>query len=116
MKGSRWGLVTYLSGQLVLLHTSEVGQFVEMDMGELRPLQHFGRELAAAVHDRAEHLVVGMSPEQDLAGIQLVESASHGPYVNGEIIPHAENNFRSTVESTDKVWGDLVFRCIGRGS
>ena len=53
--------------------------------------QNFVTEFTPALHDGAEHLVVGPACEEDLAGVELEQGATNRPYVNAEIIGHAKN-------------------------
>ena len=67
-------------------------------------------------HDSAKHLVVAAAGKEDLAGVKLEEGAANGPDVDGKVIRHTEDNFRSSVESTDQVGRDLVFGSVRRGA
>lgn len=87
-----------------------------MEVRELAPFQHLGRELAATVHDAPEHLVVCAAREEDLAREELVEGTSDRPYINGKIILHAENNLRGTVEARHKIRRDFVLCRIRCGA
>ena len=61
-----------------------------MQTGELGLAEDLVAELAAALHDRAEHLIVRATREEDLAGVELEEGAADRPGVDGEIVRHAE--------------------------
>lgn len=81
----------YLPTQAVLFDAPEVQQIIKMQAGELCFAEDLVVELATALHDRSEHLVVGTSGEEDFASVQLEEGTTNGPDVDGEVIGHAQH-------------------------
>lgn len=71
------GESTYLSRQFVLFHTSEVQKIIKVKGGELSFSEYLVAELASALHDCTQHLVVASSSEQNLPSIKLEKSTSN---------------------------------------
>lgn len=54
-------------------------------------LQHLQAEFASALHDRAQHLIVALASEEDLASVQFEERASNRPSIDGKVVRHTKN-------------------------
>lgn len=72
------------------------------------PPDHFVREFALQVHEELEHLVVGLAREEDAARVELVDGAGGAPHVNGIVVGHTQDDFRSPVETRHQIRGDFV--------
>ena len=70
------GQKAYLSGQLILFHTSEIQQIIEMKGGILSLSEYLVAEFASALHDCTEHLIVTTPGEQNLSSIEFEEGTS----------------------------------------
>ena len=79
----------YLSGQLILLDTSEVQEIIEMEGGILSLSEYLVAEFASALHDCTKHLIVATPGEQNLSSIKLEEGTSDRPHVNSKIVRHS---------------------------
>jgi hypothetical protein len=55
-------------------------------------------------------VVVGASRKQDLSRVEFIETARSRPQVHGGVVFEPEDDFRCTIESTDKVRCRLVLR------
>lgn len=99
--------------QVALDSLDKIPEGVEVFVGESGALEELRVEAAFHLHHEQEHMSVGLPREQDLAGVELVESAADGPDVQGGIVGHAEYDLWGTVESTDEVGSDLVLACVG---
>lgn len=82
---------THLTRNLVLVHADEIHSLIEMHLPKLRFLDHSMIELALEVHHEMQHLVVGSTGEENLAGVELVERAADGPHVDGVIVGETED-------------------------
>lgn len=56
-----------------------------------------------------EHFVVGVSWEEELAGVEFVHGAGGGPHVDGGVVGVADDDFGGAVEATDEVLDEGVF-------
>ena len=62
-----------------------------MHASKLRFSQYLMAEFTATLHDGAEHLVVGAAGEENLASIELEQSTTNRPSIDGEVVGHAKN-------------------------
>ena len=57
--------------------------------------------------EEPEHLVVGVSGEHDLAGVELVDRRAEAPEVEVEVVLEAENDLGRAVEPGHEVGRDI---------
>lgn len=55
--------MTYPTSDLIFLYTPEIHHVVEVQRSELSFAQKFVTEFTAALHDRAQHLIIRASSE-----------------------------------------------------
>ena len=79
----------YLASDFVLFYTPEITQFIEMQVSELPLPEEFVAKPSATLHDTFQHLIVGPAGKQDLASVQLVQSASYRPHINRKVVTHS---------------------------
>lgn len=71
--------------------------------GQLSTLVQLWRDATSDLHDGFEHLIVAVACEKHFAGVKLIERAPDGPHVHTVVVRHAEDDFRSSVETTHQV-------------
>ena len=83
--------MTNLSSDLVDFYTNEIHRLVEVHLSKLTLLDDSMVELALELHVMEEHLVVGSSREEDLAGVEFEEGTSDGPDVERAVVGKTED-------------------------
>ena len=62
-----------------------------MQPGKLCFAEDLVTEFASALHNGAEHLIVGASSEEDLARIQFEEGATDRPCIDSKVVRHSQD-------------------------
>ena len=84
-------LQPYLVENLVPLDADKVPRLIKVHARQLSTAVELRCQLATNFHNRLEHLIVAVAGKQDLAGIQLVKSATYRPHVQCWIVRIAED-------------------------
>lgn len=77
---------TYLVKYLVSFNTDEVAHIVKVHLPELSTSVQLGAEFSPNLHYCFEHLIVAVTSEQDLTGIQLIKGATNGPHIDSIVV------------------------------
>mmetsp|Transcript_176 Transcript_176/g.403 ORF Transcript_176/g.403 Transcript_176/m.403 type:complete len:333 (-) Transcript_176:586-1584(-) len=96
-----------LSRNGVLVQVLEVKVLVKVLLPGHPALDHLVRDLAFEVHKMLQHVVVGLSREEDLASEQLKERSAHGKGVRRWPILGTESDLWCAVETAHQVRGGL---------
>lgn len=94
---------TYPFGNFVNLMIQKVAVSVEMLLLEGTFTHNLVGKLSFQVHEKLEHLIVGLSGEHDSAGIQLVYGTSCRPHVYAELVRDAQDYLRGSIETRHQV-------------
>lgn len=83
--GSRQGnhSVTDITGYPIFFHTLKSTHFVEINVTELRLLDHLAVKSSFELHHQEEHMIVRTTWKQYFACVEFVQSATNGPYIQG---------------------------------
>lgn len=103
--------MTNLAEDLVPFLADEIPHVVEVHVRELTTAVELGAQLATDLNDRPQHLIIAVTREEYLARIEFVQCAADGPHVNGILVRHSQDDLWGSIESTDKIRGDLVVCC-----
>ena len=90
-------------GRLVVLDRDKSERIVKEARPKLALADLLVRHHPLHLHHEAQHLVIGLAGEENLAGVELKECARNGPNVNGRVVRKPQDDLWRAVEATDQV-------------
>ena len=80
-KKSKKYSVTNIAGYSVRFNALKPTHFVKIDVTKFGLLDHLAVEPSFELHHQQEHLIIRSPWEENLARVQLVQSAANRPYI-----------------------------------
>lgn len=86
----------------------KVAVAVEVLFLERAASDHFVGEFPLQIHEKLQHLIVGLAGEQDPARVEFVDGARGAPHIDGVVVGHAQDDLGGAVEARHQVGSDFV--------